>query len=62
MQFTAGNSKAQKYLIRGIELTIKEFQNELLPRVAIILKAFYDLDILDEKVLLDWGSKVGSVL
>lgn len=58
LQFTADNTKAQKYLIRGFELTIKEFPNELLPRVAPILKIFYDLDILDEKVIIDWASKV----
>lgn len=58
LQFTAENTKAQKYLIRGFELTIKEFPNELLPRVAPILKIFYDLDILDEKVIIDWASKV----
>ena len=45
-------------MIRGFEMTIKEFPNELLPRTAIILKTFYDEDILDEKVLLEWGSKV----
>lgn len=58
IQFTAENTKAQKYLIRGLELTIKLFPNELLPRVAPILKIFYDLDILDEKVIIDWSSKV----
>lgn len=41
-----------------MELTIKEFTDYLLPRVSILLKTLFDLDILDEKVLLDWGSKV----
>lgn len=58
LRFTTENSKAQKYLLRGFELTVKEFRNQLMPRVPHILKLFYDSDILDEKVLLEWGSKV----
>jgi len=58
LRFTTENSKAQKYLLRGFELTVKEFRNQLVPRVPHILKLFYDSDILDEKVLLEWGSKV----
>jgi translation initiation factor 5 len=58
LRFTTENSKAQKYLLRGIELTVKEFRKDLMPRVPHILKLFYDSDILDEKVLLEWGSKV----
>jgi len=57
LRFTADNPKAQKYLLRGFELTIKENQEQLMPRVAHILKALYDADILDEDVLIDWGSK-----
>lgn len=62
LRFTADNNKAQKYLIRGLELTIKEHPDELLPRVAHLLKALYDLDILDEKVILEWGSKKKSAV
>lgn len=58
LRFTTENTKAQKYLLRGFELTVKEFRNQLMPRVPHILKCFYDADILDEKVLLEWGSKV----
>lgn len=58
IRFTMDNPKAQKYLLRGFELTVKEFKNNLVPRVPHVLKAFYDADILDEKVLLEWGSKV----
>lgn len=57
IQFTHGNVKSQKYLLRGIELTIKLFKKDLLPKVAHILKAFYDFDILSEEAILDWGSK-----
>jgi len=58
LRFTAENAKAQKYLLRGFELTVKEFRTQLMARVPHILKAFYDEDILDEKVILEWGSKV----
>ena len=49
--------KAQKYFLRGIELTIKCFQNDLLAKVPHILKTLYDLDIVEEKAFFDWESK-----
>lgn len=39
-------------------MAIKDHKDQLLARVPHILKAFYDEDILDEEVLIDWGSKV----
>jgi len=33
---------------------------ELLPKVPHILKAFYDNDILDESVIIEWDEKVSS--
>ena len=29
-----------------------------MPKVPHILKTLYDLDILDEEVLIEWGAKV----
>jgi translation initiation factor 5 len=58
LRFTADNTKAQKYLLRGFELTVKLYKEALMPRVSHILKALYDADILDEKVILEWGTKV----
>lgn len=49
--------KAQKYFLRGIELTIKCFQSDLLAKVPHILKTMYDLDIVEEKAFFDWESK-----
>jgi len=60
LRFTAQNTKAQKYLLRGFELTVKFHRNQLMPKVPHILKAFYDNDILDEKVILDWGTKISK--
>jgi translation initiation factor 5 len=37
-----------------------DIHRELIPKVAIILKAFYDADILDEDVLFEWNSKVSK--
>ncbi|KAI7690174.1 Eukaryotic translation initiation factor 5 [Sarcoptes scabiei] len=62
LRFTLHNTKSQKYLLKGFELTVKEFPNELLPRVPLILNAFYNTDILDEKVLIDWSDKKKSAV
>ena len=35
-----------------------ECSSALMPRVPHILKAFYDADILDEEVIIDWAKKV----
>merc|ERR1712061_246772 len=59
-KFTNDNNKAQKYLMGGIEKTIETNKAALLPKVAHILKAFYDEDILDEEVILEWGKKVSK--
>merc|ERR1712242_463094 len=60
LKFTNGNNKAQKYLMAGIEKTIETNKAALLPKVAVILKAFYDEDILEEEVILEWGTKVSK--
>jgi len=57
LRFTEGSTKAQKYILRGFELTVKLFQQTLLHRVSHILNVFYQEDILTERVLLDWGLK-----
>lgn len=59
LQFCHENTKAQKYLLGGIEQLVGNVhKEELLPKVPHILKALYDLDIVDEEVLLDWDKKV----
>ncbi|PVD25900.1 hypothetical protein C0Q70_13564 [Pomacea canaliculata] len=57
--FCEENHRAQKYLLGGLELLMgKEYAATLMPRVPHILKIFYDLDILDEEVILEWAKKV----
>ncbi|XP_063217878.1 eukaryotic translation initiation factor 5 [Bacillus rossius redtenbacheri] len=58
LRFTHEDQKAQKYLLGGIEQVISLHKDALLPKVPGILKLFYDADILEEKVLLDWADKV----
>nr|SVE86105.1 EOG090X05QT [Daphnia similis] len=54
---TQGNPKAQKALLGGVECIIQLNQTTLLPKVPHILKGLYDLDLVDEEVMIDWGSK-----
>ena len=58
LRFCHENQKAQKYLLGGIEKTIETYKDVLLPKTGHIFKAFYDEDILDEEVILEWGKKV----
>lgn len=53
--------KDQKGLIGGLERLIGlSHPKELLPKTALILKAFYDEDILEEETLLSWAEKVSK--
>jgi translation initiation factor 5 len=60
LRFTHEDEKAQKYLLGGVEQTIALHAPKLMDKVAVILKLFYDSDLLDEKVILDWGSRVSK--
>lgn len=60
LRFTHEDEKAQKYLLGGVEQIIALHAAKLIDKVAGILKLFYDTDLLDEKVILDWSSKVSK--
>lgn len=60
LRFTHDDVKAQKYLLGGVELILALHADKLMEKVAVILKLFYDLDLLEEKVLLEWGSKISK--
>ena len=45
----------------GIEKTIETFKDTLLAKTGGILKAFFDHDILDEEVIIEWGKKVCNI-
>ena len=57
IRFTHGNVKAQKALLGGIELVVQIHESVLLPKVPHILKTLYDLDLVEEEVMIEWGSK-----
>ncbi|XP_022709133.1 eukaryotic translation initiation factor 5-like isoform X3 [Varroa jacobsoni] len=58
--FTNDNKKAQKYLLGGVEQTIKLHKDALLAKSAVVLKVLYDEDIVDEDQLLEWAKKVSK--
>jgi len=60
LRFTHENQKAQKYLMGGLEKTIETREAALLPRVPHILKEFFEADILEEEVILEWAKKVSK--
>lgn len=60
LRFTHNSLKGQRYLMGGIEQVVALHADKLLDKVAGILKLFYDNDILEEKTLLEWGSKVSK--
>lgn len=62
LQFVLGNRRAQKYLLIGFEKLVETYQKQLLPKAAHILKSFYDNDLLEEEVVLEWADKVGRRL
>ncbi|KAI9355402.1 domain found in IF2B/IF5-domain-containing protein [Zopfochytrium polystomum] len=51
------DEKCQKALIGGLErfVSSKKSRDVLMPKVAQILKAFYDAELIDEDVILEWA-------
>jgi len=60
LRFCHENLKCQKYLLGGIEQVVKLHKDALLAKVPLILKNLYDLDIVDEEVLIDWHSRASK--
>ncbi|XP_076321931.1 eukaryotic translation initiation factor 5 isoform X3 [Tachypleus tridentatus] len=60
VKFTHENHKAQKYLLGGLEQVVKLHKDSLMNKIPHILKTFYDTDILEEEVLIDWDKKVSK--
>lgn len=61
LRFVHGNHKAQKYLLGAFELLVGQaFPSDLMPKAARILKEFYDKDLLEEEVILQWSEKVSK--
>jgi translation initiation factor 5 len=54
------NEKCQKGVLGGLERLVGMVHPDLLPKVALILKAFYDEDLIEEDVFLAWGDKASK--
>lgn len=58
LRFCHQNHKAQKYLLGGYEKLVGEvYKDDLFVNCMKILKQFYDEDILEEEVLIEWSKK-----
>lgn len=57
-RLTRDNEKEQRYLLGAFEQLVGAVHpTELMTKVPHILKAFYDNDILDESVIIEWDDK-----
>jgi translation initiation factor 5 len=54
------SEKHQKSLLGGIERLVGISHPDLLPAVPKILMALYQLDIVEEEVVTQWGSHVSK--
>jgi len=55
-RFTMDSTKSQKYMIGSLEVLFIE-RPELMTKIEKCFKYLYDLDILDEDVIISWGEK-----
>jgi len=60
LRFLANNQKSQKSFMGAFELIVSSYEKVLLPKVAHILKAFYDNDYVEEEIILEWDNKVSK--
>jgi len=58
LRFCLENKKAQKYLLGGFEKLVGDvYEEELFGSIPLILKQFYDEDIIEESTLIEWSEK-----
>lgn len=58
LRFCAENKKAQKYLLGGFEKLVGDvYKDKLFGSALKILKQFYDEDIIEEEVIIEWAAK-----
>lgn len=58
LHFVVDNKKAQRKLLGAFEILVGKEYPQLMSRVPHILKAFYDNDLLEEEVILEWDGKI----
>lgn len=61
LRFTLEDKKAQRYLIGGLEQIIALHRDQLINKVPVLLKVFYDMDILGEAAIIEWSDKVSQL-
>lgn len=54
------SEKHQKALLGGIERFVGVLHPDLIPAVPKILMEFYQVDVLDEELLKQWGTHVSK--
>ncbi|ELT94836.1 hypothetical protein CAPTEDRAFT_21718 [Capitella teleta] len=60
-RFTSEDAKGQKYMMGGLEQLIGVVHTaSLMPKTPHVLKLCYELDIIDEEVIIDWDSKISK--
>ena len=51
------DSKCQKSLLGGLERVLGLVNKTQLPKIPVVLKKLYELDILEEEILIHWADK-----
>lgn len=57
LRATFQKPKAQRYLLRGVEIVIANHKATLVAKVSHVLKILYDLDLVEEQAFLEWAKK-----
>ncbi|KAI9223896.1 domain found in IF2B/IF5-domain-containing protein [Blastocladiella britannica] len=55
-KLNAGNSRAMKYFLGGLERLVAE--NDAFKKVPVMLKTVYEQDLADDHAILKWGGRV----
>lgn len=54
------SEKHQKSLLGGLERLVGMSHSDLIPSIPKILMAFYQVDVLEEEVITQWGTHVSK--
>lgn len=61
LRFLKEFEKGKKYMLGGFEKLVGDvYKDQLLGKTSLILKEFYDNDILDEDTIFEWASKASK--
>jgi hypothetical protein len=57
-KFTSGNERAQRAFLNGLERLAESDPDKVYPKLQFLLKSAYELDIVEERAILRWWSKL----